>query len=309
MNARLSRGTVEIDTQSAFWQLATDAMPLRKGSRMAYAFKVVDVSIPTDGRIAICLIHAGRYAVSQDGGRQSCFLPGQLFMLDCGQAQHSGKATISYLLLPHETVSGLLGRDHAASDRAVVGLDGAQIAPFLCAHMGLLGELGALLTPDAFEHMLRMAFDCACFLIRSEFGPVPTTLCRSDARLLAAHRYIEENLHRHDLDPAQVARALNCSRAQLYRLFAKQSQSVGETIKEARLRDSLRALEQAGQQHSIGTIAGLCGFSDQATFGKQFRQRFGMTPSEARRQALSSPGQQTPECAYPHRGIPELMNE
>ncbi|QVN23602.1 AraC family transcriptional regulator [Burkholderia pyrrocinia] len=74
---------------------------------------------------------------------------------------------------------------------------------------------------------------------RLRMGPL------TDARLAVARHYIENNLHRHDLTPVEIARALNCSRAQLYRLFGEHSMSVGETIKEARLARSLRYL-QAG---------------------------------------------------------------
>lgn len=240
----------------------------------------------SDEHIAVCLIHDGAYEVEQSDGQQFRFGAGQLFMFDCGQPMraHWGGADISYLRLPRTLVLERLGRDPRALGRIALSLDDARLKPFLCAQMTLLGRDGPTLAPDELGGMLDATIDIACFLLQLAF---PSAAHHAEntggARLLAARRYIEENLHRYDLTPQHVAQALNCSRAQLYRLFEAQSMSVGETIREARLQRSLRYLQDADAHTNIGEIAGRCGIPDQSAFGKQFRQRFGMTPGEARR--------------------------
>ncbi|MGU7774452.1 helix-turn-helix domain-containing protein [Burkholderia sp. MR1-5-21] len=245
---------------------------------------------PSDGHIALCQIHAGTYAVEQSDGRQYRFHAGQLFMLDCGRMMRSQRSDgrASYLRLPRSLIHEAMGRDPGVLGRIAFLLDHAQLAPFLQAQMAQLDMRGSALTPDALATILDATVDLAVDLIRAEFG---SGTCDAgpptEARLAVARRYIENNLHRHDLTPAEIARALNCSRAQLYRVFGEQSMSVGETIKEARLARSLRYLQAGSPQLSIGEIADMCGFSDQSAFGKQFRQRFAFTPSEARHASAS----------------------
>jgi methylphosphotriester-DNA--protein-cysteine methyltransferase len=49
-------------------------------------------------------------------------------------------------------------------------------------------------------------------------------------------------------------------------------------------RCSAGALETATDGGSLGTLAFECGYSDLSAFGKAFRRRFGMSPSEWRAQ-------------------------
>ncbi|WP_321782255.1 helix-turn-helix domain-containing protein [Burkholderia pyrrocinia] len=58
-------------------------------------------------------------------------------------------------------------------------------------------------------------------------------------------------------------------------------------VSSSRLARSLRYLQAGSPRLSIGEIADMCGFSDQSAFGKQFRQRFAFTPSEARHASAS----------------------
>lgn len=108
-------------------------------------------------------------------------------------------------------------------------------------------------------------------------------------RLVKVQSFIESNLHRPELSVAEVARAVHISRASLYRLFDSQALSVHGELRERRLQRGMQYLSRAEHARmSIGAIAFACGFSDQAVFGKQFRQRFGVTPSEARSAALAA---------------------
>lgn len=240
----------------------------------------------SDEHVAICLIHAGEYRVEQSDGVQLSFGSGALFMFDCGQPMRSqwSESRVSYLRLPRLSVSEALGQDPSCLGRIALELNHARLAPFLIAQLTALDSYGSTLRSGELNHVLDASINLAHYLLRAEFvhGAYETE-SSGRSRLQCAYQYIEQNLHRHDLDPEQIARAVHCSRTQLYRLFGTQPRSVKETVREARLRKSLYYLEESGPTAGIGEIAYACGFADQSAFGKLFRQRFGMTPGEMRR--------------------------
>ena len=68
--------------------------------------------------------------------------------------------------------------------------------------------------------------------------------------------------------------------------------SIERYINERRLQRCRRALEDSRQDHrSIGEIAFKWGFSDLSHFSRRFKTRFGMSPSDYRREALRLKGQ------------------
>ena len=97
----------------------------------------------------------------------------------------------------------------------------------------------------------------------------------------AACRYIEQHLHHSTLDPQQVATALQCSRATLYRAFAARGKQVAAVIRTLRLQ-RVRELLGRYPETPIGTIAARCGFYDLRSFNRAFRACFGCTPGRAR---------------------------
>lgn len=239
--------------------------------------------------VAIGLVHQGAYMVGQAGGRESCIFAGHLFMVDGGPlptpSRGSG-ATVSYLCIPRVTGQALAERPADRASCTISPLQDSPLAPLLVAQLTLLHTHGAELTQDVLHRVLCAAIDFGKLIVSSAQRLPQNRACgRGNDKLLAVQRYIEANLHRHDLTPVQIARAVNCSRAQLYRLFEAQAFSVWETLREARLNKSFHYLKRADHNLSIGEIASMCGFSDQSAFGKQFRQRFGVTPGEVRREA------------------------
>ena len=99
----------------------------------------------------------------------------------------------------------------------------------------------------------------------------------------AALDLIERGCSDPDLSPERIAFALGCSRASLYRAFARHGESVSAAIWQARLeraRKILRAPEGIGLL--VSEIAVLSGFREMPTFARMFRRRYGMTPSDAR---------------------------
>ena len=100
----------------------------------------------------------------------------------------------------------------------------------------------------------------------------------------AARRFIERNLDRANLGPVVLARALRCSRSQLYRLFASHDTAVMDHIRERRLARSREMLADPSCRLPVAEIASLCGMDNPSAFSRAFRQRYGCSPGEMRRQ-------------------------
>jgi len=90
------------------------------------------------------------------------------------------------------------------------------------------------------------------------------------------------------LSPAMLAAALRCSRSQVYRLFTRYERTVMGHVLECRLTRTRGMLADPACQHSIASIAWLCGFEDPSAFSRSFRRRFGCQPRDIRRQARAS---------------------
>lgn len=99
----------------------------------------------------------------------------------------------------------------------------------------------------------------------------------------AARATIDRDCADPDLSPDRIARAVGCSRATLYRLFARHDESVAAVIWRARLERARRLLCSAdGIAVPIGDVAMLSGFTDVPAFSRMFKQCYGKTPREAR---------------------------
>lgn len=95
-----------------------------------------------------------------------------------------------------------------------------------------------------------------------------------------AARVVRARLTEPDLDPERLCRLTGASRATLFRAFAVDG-GIWRFIRTERLRLAARLLRE-GPDDLVGTVAMRCGFSDHAMFSRQFRQTFGMSPTEAR---------------------------
>ncbi|HSW06043.1 AraC family transcriptional regulator [Aquabacterium sp.] len=108
-------------------------------------------------------------------------------------------------------------------------------------------------------------------------------------RLLRAERFIAEHLAASELDAETVARHMAMSLRNLNRVFEKHECSVTQWIWQQRLALAHRLLADPVHSTSpIGDIALGCGFSTQAHFAREFKHRYGLTPTKHRDTALGS---------------------
>jgi AraC-like DNA-binding protein len=125
--------------------------------------------------------------------------------------------------------------------------------------------------------------ELAAALLRLEFGAAPadSEVCE-DGMLIAAQAFISRRFASTDLSPDAIARRLGCSRAHLYRVFARNGLTVAGYLREIRLQRCRTALATARPGDTVGDIAFRCGFDNPVYFAHLFRQRFGIRPTEAR---------------------------
>lgn len=99
--------------------------------------------------------------------------------------------------------------------------------------------------------------------------------------------WVAHNYHDTDLSSEVVASHFHVSPRYLQALFSKYGGGATfvSFVREKRLRRAWDALADAGHAHqTISDICWNCGFADPVYFGKSFREFFGITPSQARRQ-------------------------
>lgn len=118
-------------------------------------------------------------------------------------------------------------------------------------------------------------------------------------RLQAARNFVERNLHRGDLKPELVARALHISVRQLHMLFEPTGLSFSRYVLTRRLERARFALETEPDRKVIA-IALECGIESLSVFYRGFRAHFGVNPTQHRR-SLRPAGSARPRPAAPDR--------
>lgn len=102
-----------------------------------------------------------------------------------------------------------------------------------------------------------------------------------------ARKYLAQHLTDPRLSPARIAEAVAVSTRQLHRMFAEAGVSVERTIWTERLKLCRDQLIQRAQE-PVSSVAFRCGFNDAAHFSRAFRQHFGVSPREFRKNELDS---------------------
>ena len=103
------------------------------------------------------------------------------------------------------------------------------------------------------------------------------------SKALRIKHFILANLDDPELTPIKIANQMNISTSYLHKIFAREQQTVGNFIREQRLRQTAMALRDERNDHyTISELALRYGFNDLSNFWRSFRQRFDMTPREFR---------------------------
>jgi AraC-like DNA-binding protein len=179
-------------------------------------------------------------------------------------------------------------RRYIASPEAVIGLQ-------MSGRSGLSGLLSSFLRSfwDQYATRIDVAFServgsALLELTASAYAVVPQAAAEGST-LKTAWRvrirdYIETHLGDPDLTPQRVADALHMSARYLHHLFEDGEESAARYILRRRLDECARAMTDGSRRgRSLLDIALSYGFNNASHFGRVFRQRFGVAPSEYRR--------------------------
>lgn len=178
-----------------------------------------------------------------------------------------------------------------APDPATVtkALARSRLTPLLRTQLAHFPRMAATMSPIEQQSLLEATEALALFVLQGAVGNLmPPDDNRDKAFLLAAQRYIQRNLDKPDLHPAEIAASIGCSRATLYRVFQRHGLTVAAYVRELRLQQLFRLLQNAADHRPIAVLAQLCGLYDAPNVNQLFRRRFGASPSDVR---ATRPGQ------------------
>lgn len=187
------------------------------------------------------------------------------------------------ILIPHADAKMIIP---GIEDLCGLSIDGNQgLGSILHSHLKQVHNTIENIDPQDRPAVLRATVELVSAAFRPESANRNTSSFRN-AVLARVQEYIIQHLGDPGLSPAKIAAAFNFSPRYLHRLFESSEESVGNWIRKKRLaaaRSDLR--EPSHHAASITQIAMRRGFSDSSHFSHAFKNEYGMTPRDMRRQS------------------------
>jgi AraC family transcriptional activator of tynA and feaB len=228
---------------------------------------------------------SGDYLLEQNG-RDVLLKPGDMTFYDATRPHRihcQGESThVIYLSIPRtvfrERVSGI---DHCTALR----IPGTQGIGFVAANfLRSCGVHAEQLHPHEFTSLAEHALDLLTLAIIS-VRPGDFNLSRSrSASINSIKVFIEQNLRDIGLDTGMISRHAGLSARYINNLFEDEGTSLMRYVWKRRLENCRKdMLNPLYVGHRLTDIAFRWGFNDAAHFSRVFRQQFGCSPSEFRR--------------------------
>ncbi|HEY1155514.1 MAG TPA: helix-turn-helix domain-containing protein [Arthrobacter sp.] len=216
--------------------------------------------------------------------REAVLQPGDLAIYDTNRPYtlaFEEQTRIMVLMFPCDALS--LPTDYVGQLAAVRmgsgGLSGivGQFIRELSANLDVLnGPSGARLATNA--------LDLVSTMLHAEMDITPDRMKPQALLAVSVREYIEANLSDPLLSPASIAAAHFISTRHLHNVFHESGTTVAGWIRTQRLEGARRELRDplhAGKP--VGAVAARWGFLDAAHFSRTFRDAFGVSPSQWRR--------------------------
>jgi AraC-like DNA-binding protein len=231
----------------------------------------------------VALTQKGHQVVEQRGQRLA-YGPGSATLFSASEPytlRNLDPHRAFYLEIPR---SALTQRWHPAHPMVTASVNTTygvgRILADMCASMVLEADALSDVTRAQLGERLIDVLALALESPNGEMGDLDGSV--KSERVRQIKNYIEANLGNPLLNPERVAVACQISVRALHYLFKGMGRSVSDYIRERRLERCLEALQMPVERRTVTEIALAAGFNSMSHFSSAFRQRFGMTPSEAR---------------------------
>lgn len=216
-------------------------------------------------------------------GREAAVQASQMVVFDLSQPVVSEAEAVSAIniMLPRKRLADQIGTIENLHGRAL-DFHAHPVRQLSYTYLaGLNARAGA-----AEAHQLRYLSGAAADLCAACFHPDANQAPAVDQiNKVAVCQFIEQELAQETLGVDALIAQFGLSRATLYRLFDADG-GVASYIRERRLLRAMKLLGASGGRPRISSVAYATGFSDEKTFSRAFRRRFGFLPREAVAESL-----------------------
>jgi AraC-like DNA-binding protein len=235
-------------------------------------------------------LNLGGEALIVQDGRDAVLRPGDFAIYDCTRPYTlvaNNPFRMLVCVLPRDIIGLSPERIAQATATRIPGSGGIAwaMAPFLkrLADLAIREEVPAD-EHRVVESVVDLVESLCAGVISEDVGPH----AHSRAELLLRIRaYIDSHLGDPELTPTQIAAAHFVSKRYLHKLFEAEGVSVSRWIRERRLERCRRDLaEDQRREETVTRIGMRWGLMDAGHFSRLFRDAYGCTPTEYRREHL-----------------------
>lgn len=237
--------------------------------------------------LLICMQCTGRASVYQDGNHAT-FDGRALYLLDPMRPFDTMLNTRSsniVVKIPRGMLEARVGTTAGMTARPITAETG--IGALTMGFLELLPEQAESLDDVAGLKVADQLLDLAALAFTSHYGKKISLSSPRATALLRLKATVERLMIDPGLKPEMIASEAGISVRYANSLLAEENWSLERYVTERRLERCRGALEDPAQAHrSIGEVAFKWGFSDLSHFGRRFKARYCLSPTDFRRRAL-----------------------
>ncbi len=273
------------DGELSMWQLGEVSLSRLTSDALMYRRLPKHLQVQGPEEFLVTLPAKSELRFTQ-GGREVRANPGAFFIERSHEPYEFSHAEPADLWVMKLSLAMLGGRVRAPDRFCSLQFDATNGANGLFVDMvHLIPQRYDAMTEEARSMVGRQLADLLALALQSD----ERVLSSGGSTVRMAHlARIESFVRRHidnpDLGPDEVAAGCGVSVRYLHELLRDTNQTLGSWIRDQRLAAAREDLGNPRDKRAIGEIAYARGFADQAQFSRAFRQRYGITPKEARAQ-------------------------
>ncbi|MCU1689149.1 MAG: AraC family transcriptional regulator [Jatrophihabitantaceae bacterium] len=279
--ASLQLGVVRIDSV-----LTTGCVARRSAERIE--------SAPSD-TLQLLITRSGEVITTQHG-RTAGVVPGGLVLLRSGaeftSAFRPGQGGEDKMSIVQTTIpmSLLISRERAVNALTSTVLPPTPLVAGTTALLSTLADCGSAVGPAAVRFAEHAIVDLTLAIIAdNDSSPLAPGTIEASTRL-RIREFMVRRLRDHTMTPATIAAEFGISTRYLHRLFEGQAATVAAFVKDERLAlAAAQVVDIAERRTSIASIAAHSGFHSINTFGRAFKERYGISPLQMRAENAAQP--------------------